>query len=389
MTQAPIYFNQGFEALDQLIAEKNYSSIMILVDENTHEKCLPLFLQKTENITNCEFIEIPAGEDTKQLFFVNQVLKTLKLSGLDRKSLLINLGGGVVTDFGGFVASIYNRGIDFVNIPTSLLAMVDASAGGKTGVDLCGIKNIVGTFSQPQMVIIETEFLETLPARELLSGFAEMLKHGLIQDEKQWKTLSEIKELSAKNIAGLIEDSVNVKLNVVTQDPTEKGLRKILNAGHTLGHAIETYFLWLDKNVIAKGESVGDKINNFITASLESDDDLSQPIVAENEGEPSITHGEAVATGLMLEAHLAWQKGFITKEVLNEIFYRLTELYPYFELPSAKILEQIMLHDKKNEGGKINFVMLRRIGECTPDKVECTLDEIQNAIDFYTENFPK
>ncbi|MGV4460269.1 3-dehydroquinate synthase [Ornithobacterium rhinotracheale] len=389
MTQAPIYFNQGFEALDQLIAEKNYSSIMILVDENTHEKCLPLFLQKTENITNCEFIEIPAGEDTKQLFFVNQVLKSLKLSGLDRKSLLINLGGGVVTDFGGFVASIYNRGIDFVNIPTSLLAMVDASAGGKTGVDLCGIKNIVGTFSQPQMVIIETEFLETLPARELLSGFAEMLKHGLIQDEKQWKTLSEIKELSAKNIAGLIEDSVNVKLNVVTQDPTEKGLRKILNAGHTLGHAIETYFLWLDKNVIAKGESVGDKINNFITASLESDDDLAQPIVSENEGEPSITHGEAVATGLMLEAHLAWQKGFITKEVLNEIFYRLTELYPYFELPSAKILEQIMLHDKKNEGGKINFVMLRRIGECTPDKVECTLDEIQNAIDFYTENFPK
>ncbi|MCK0204446.1 3-dehydroquinate synthase [Ornithobacterium rhinotracheale] len=389
MTQAPIYFNQGFEALDQLIAEKNYSSIMILVDENTHEKCLPLFLQKTENITNCEFIEIPAGEDTKQLFFVNQVLKSLKLSGLDRKSLLINLGGGVVTDFGGFVASIYNRGIDFVNIPTSLLAMVDASAGGKTGVDLCGIKNIVGTFSQPQMVIIETEFLETLPARELLSGFAEMLKHGLIQDEKQWKTLSEIKELSAKNIAGLIEDSVNVKLNVVTQDPTEKGLRKILNAGHTLGHAIETYFLWLDKNVIAKGEAVGDKINNFITASLESDDDLAQPIVSENEGEPSITHGEAVATGLMLEAHLAWQKGFITKEALNEIFYRLTELYPYFELPSAKILEQIMLHDKKNEGGKINFVMLRRIGECTPDKVECTLDEIQNAIDFYTENFPK
>ncbi|MRI63565.1 3-dehydroquinate synthase [Ornithobacterium rhinotracheale] len=389
MTQAPIYFNQGFEALDQLIAEKNYSSIMILVDENTHEKCLPLFLQKTENITNCEFIEIPAGEDTKQLFFVNQVLKSLKLSGLDRKSLLINLGGGVVTDFGGFVASIYNRGIDFVNIPTSLLAMVDASAGGKTGVDLCGIKNIVGTFSQPQMVIIETEFLETLPARELLSGFAEMLKHGLIQDEKQWKTLSEIKELSAKNIAGLIEDSVNVKLNVVTQDPTEKGLRKILNAGHTLGHAIETYFLWLDKNVIAKGEVVGDKINNFITASLESDDDLAQPIVSEDEGEPSITHGEAVATGLMLEAHLAWQKGFISKEALNEIFYRLTELYPYFELPSAKILEQIMLHDKKNEGGKINFVMLRRIGECTPDKVECTLDEIQNAIDFYTENFPK
>ncbi|MGV4567388.1 hypothetical protein ACQ1P0_11810, partial [Ornithobacterium rhinotracheale] len=127
------------------------------------------------------------------------------------------------------------------------------------------------------------------------------------------------------------------------------------------------------KNVIAKGESVGDKINNFITASLESDDDLSQPNVAENEGEPRITHGEAVAKALRIEAHLAWQKGFNTKEVFNEIFYRLTELYPYFELPSAKIMEQIMLHDKKNEGGKINFVMLRRIGECTPDKVECTL----------------
>lgn len=230
--------------------------------------------------------------------------------------------------------------------------MVDASAGGKTGVDLCGIKNIVGTFSQPQMVIIETEFLETLPARELLSGFAEMLKHGLIQDEKQWKTLSEIKELSAKNIAGLIEDSVNVKLNVVTQDPTEKGLRKILNAGHTLGHAIETYFLWLDKNVIAKGESVGDKINNFITASLESDDDLAQPIVAENEGEPSITHGEAVATGLMLEAHLAWQKGFITKEALNEIFYRLTELYPYFELPWLKFWSKLCCTTRKTKGAK-------------------------------------
>ncbi|QAR31080.1 3-dehydroquinate synthase [Ornithobacterium rhinotracheale] len=389
MTQAPIYFDQGFEALDQLIAEKNYSKIMILVDENTHEKCLPLLLQNTENILNCEFIEIPAGEDTKQLFFVNQVLKSLKLSGLDRKSLLINLGGGVVTDFGGFVASIYNRGIDFVNIPTSLLAMVDASAGGKTGVDLCGIKNIVGTFSQPQMVIIETEFLKTLPPRELLSGFAEMLKHGLIQDENQWKTLSQITKLDAENIAPHIKNSINVKLNVVTQDPTEKGLRKILNAGHTLGHAIETYYLWLDKSVIAKGEAVGDKINHFITQSLESDDDFSQPILSEKEGEPSITHGEAVATGLMLEAHLAWQKGFISKEEFSEIFYRLTELYPYFELPSAEILEQIMLHDKKNEGGKINFVMLRRIGECTPDKVECSRNEIQNAIDFYTENFPK
>lgn len=389
MTQAPIYFNQGFKALDQLIVDNKYSNITILVDENTHEKCLPLFLQNIENITNCEFIEIPAGEDTKQLYFVNQVLKSLKMSGVDRKSLLINLGGGVVTDFGGFVASIYNRGIDFVNIPTSLLAMVDASAGGKTGVDLCGIKNIIGTFSQPQMVIIETEFLETLPKRELLSGFAEMLKHGLIQDEKQWKILSEFKELKPKNIANFIEDSVNIKLNVVVQDPTEKGLRKILNAGHTLGHAIETYFFWLDKNVITKDEAVGDKINNFITASLENDNDLAQPIVSINEKEPSITHGEAVATGLILEAHLAWQKGFLSKEAFNEIFYRLTELYPYFELPSAKVLEQIMLHDKKNEAGKINFVMLRNIGECTPDKVECNLDEIQNAIDFYLKNFPK
>lgn len=397
MKQAPVHFNIGFSPLNQLLKEKEYSKVFILVDENTHQHCLPILMEETEALNVVDFIEIPAGEDTKQLYFVESVWNTLSDLGADRKSLLINLGGGVVTDFGGFVAATYKRGIDFVNIPTSLLAMVDASAGGKTGIDLNGVKNQIGTFSQPQFVIIHPQFIQTLAHRQVVSGFAEMLKHGLIQDKNHWKDLIQLNKLTPQALAPLIEDSVNIKINVVEQDPLEKGLRKILNAGHTLGHAIETFYLnqellikeqeeeWHDEEAL--DDLVEEILNLNIEEELESlDVNMSKEQEQEGQEEPSITHGEAVALGLILETHIAWQKGLLQKTEFNEIFYHLTEIYPPKKIPKIEDLLEVMKHDKKNEDGKIKFVMLHSIGHCEPHGVECSNTEIENAIKYYEEH---
>lgn len=374
MVQAPVYFENGFKKLDTLIAQNLYTKIAILVDEHTHSKCLPILLKSLERIDDVEFIEVPAGEGAKQLFYLNEILKRFSDMGMDRKSLLINLGGGVVTDLGGFAAAIYKRGIDFVNIPTSLLAMVDASAGGKTGIDHYGIKNQIGSFSQPKMVIIEPSFLKTLPAREITSGFAEMLKHGLIQSVAHWQDLIKIQALTVEQIAPFIKDSVSIKINIVEQDPTEKGLRKILNAGHTIGHAIETYFLNKEvKNSNAQVEKTGCDVYSSISTYHE----------------PIITHGEAIAAGLILESHLAHQKKLLNQEEMQSIFKSIARWFPYIAIPELDKLTEIMLHDKKNEKGKIKFVMLNAIGNCNPLGVECSPNEIQKAIDYYEQNYPK
>ena len=395
MKQAPVYFEKGFQALEKLIEDKKYTNVVVLVDENTYNYCLPELLEYTEKLNNVEFIEIPAGESSKQLFFVDSVLETLSDIGVDRKGLLINLGGGVVTDFGGFVASIYKRGIDFVNIPTTLLSMVDASAGGKTGIDHKGLKNQIGVFAQPQMVIVHPWFLETLPHRQIISGFAEMLKHGLIQDEKHWKNLTQITEINPENLIDFIEDSVNIKINVVEQDPTEKGLRKILNAGHTMGHAVETYYLnkeEAEQERYEEEDDVSSELDEMFDNILgETDLTLEEDTYSNNEEEDNsyITHGEAVAIGLVLESHLAWQKGFLSKEDFDEIFYHISEIFPYKEIPPLKELQKLMLHDKKNEAGKVKFVMLHSIGNCSPQGEECSFDEIEKAVNFYETNYPK
>ncbi len=244
----------------------------------------------------------------------------------DRKSLVINLGGGVVTDLGGFVASTFKRGVDFINVPTTLLSMVDASVGGKTGVDLGPLKNQIGVINQPKMVLVVTSFLKTLEERQLHSGYAEMLKHGLIQDSTYWEILKSVSTFDG--IDSLVQTSVGIKNKVVIEDPTEKGLRKILNFGHTLGHAIESYFL-------------------------------------ESEVHETLLHGEAIAIGMILEGYLSHKLSGLPENEMNDIkstFLSRYEKVSFTEEDIHNILS-LLKFDKKNSHGKINFVLLEQIGK--------------------------
>ncbi len=265
--------------------------------------------------------------------------------GADRKSLLINLGGGVVTDLGGFVACTYQRGIAFVNVPTTLLAMVDASVGGKTGVDLGVLKNQVGVIRDPDLVGIYPEFLETLEARQVRSGFAEMLKHGLIQDREYWETLSGLAGLDT--LGNHIHRSVQIKNRVVTADPLEKGHRKILNYGHTLGHAIESCFL---------------------------DSDSGEPLL----------HGEAIAIGMVLEAYLSVQTCGLPRQACDQIRTTILKFFPRVPLsgPMRDRALQLLRFDKKNAHGKVLFSLLRDIGQAEIDQ-EVAVDHILDAFDYY------
>lgn len=337
MKQAPIILEDSLIQLNSFLAEKNYSKIFFLTDSNTHDFCLPLVLSELEKTSTYEIIEIPPGEESKAIEIVIQVWETLSELNATRNSLLVNLGGGVVTDMGGFIASTYKRGIDFIHIPTSLLAMIDASVGGKTGIDLNQIKNQIGTFAQPQMIFIYSEFLQTLPKRDLSSGFAEMLKHGLIQDKNHWNNLIQIKDLDVKNIEPLIRDSIHIKKEVVEKDPLEKGLRKILNFGHTIGHAVESLFM-----------------------------DTENPLL----------HGEAIAIGMLVESILSFENELISKEELDEIFSNLIKIYGKTQINENSIddLIGLMKHDKKNQQDSISFSLIDGIGNC---KYDILLSEIQ------------
>ncbi|MGZ5196974.1 MAG: 3-dehydroquinate synthase, partial [Kaistella sp.] len=249
------FLDQDFSQLNHFLIDLKPSKIIVLVDENTHEYCLPVLLGNLETEIPFEIIEIEAGEDLKTIEIATQLWEILSDFEADRKALMINLGGGVITDMGGFVASTYKRGIRFINLPTTLLGMCDASIGGKTGIDHNFLKNIIGTFAVPEQIFVFPEYLKTLPFPELRSGFAEMLKHGLIADEKHWNDLISIQELSAENIFPFIETSMKIKQNIVEQDFREQHLRKTLNFGHTVGHALESLFLQQAKP-IPHGEAV-------------------------------------------------------------------------------------------------------------------------------------
>lgn len=328
----PIYFfNEAFEALNKSIKTNAYSSIFILTDTNTQENCCTFLLQKIETDKRIEVLEIDAGEKNKTLAKCTQLWETLSELGADRKSLLINLGGGVVTDLGGFVASCFRRGIDFIHVPTSLLGMVDASIGGKNGVDLGPLKNQVGVIRNPEMILIDTKFLTTLPAHELRSGLAEMLKHGLIYDKQYWEMFVELDKLDAEDLDLLIYASIQIKIAVVEQDPSENGIRKILNFGHTLGHAIESFSL--------------------------------------SNHSKSLLHGEAVAIGMLLEAYISSKLLEFPAEELLQIKEVVTNYYqnPTFSLEEIGEIIQLLKYDKKNSDGNINFVLLHQIGECKID----------------------
>lgn len=343
-----VNFNEdAYRKINIFISDYKPSAIFILVDENTNTHCLPILLQELETEAQIEIIEIEAGEENKNLDTCSGVWHALTELGADRKSLMINLGGGVITDLGGFVASAFKRGIAFVNIPTTLLSMVDASVGGKTGVDLGVLKNQVGLFSDPEMVLIDPRYLETISDRELRSGLAEIIKYGITYDVKLWNEINSFKELNISNITKLIHRSIEIKNEVVTKDPKEKGLRKILNFGHTLGHAIESYF-------------------------LESDD------------KENLTHGEAIAIGMITEAFISQKLLNFPSEHVKSIKETILSIYEKATIDVADYggIIELLIHDKKNVSGQVNFVLLTNFEQF---KLDCKVEKalLIDALDYY------
>ena len=340
-----VHFEEnGYKELNKLIKSKSYSSIFILVDENTHECCYGKFIPNL--VANCpiELIEIESGENNKNLDTCIGVWNVLTELNADRKSLLITLGGGVITDLGGFVASTFKRGIDFVNIPTTLLSMVDASVGGKTGVDLGVLKNQIGLFANPEMVLVDTNYLETVTPREIRSGIAEIIKYGLTYDVSLY---NEIKNSINLDVTKLIHRSIEIKNEVVIEDPKEQNFRKILNFGHTIGHAIESYFL-------------------------------------ESNKKEHLTHGEAIAIGMVCESFLSAQILGFPKDKLDNIKQVVLSIYGKTEIETDDfnaILEYLK-HDKKNVGGQVNFVLLTNLEQT---KIDCKVSTglILESIQYY------
>ncbi len=308
------------------LKHNKYNKIGILVDSNTEQYCYAILKHHLPAHTVCQ---IPEGEENKNLHSCETIWRWLTAEKFDRKSLLINLGGGVIGDMGGFCAASFKRGIDFVNIPTTLLAMVDASIGGKLGIDFEGFKNHIGFFQDPKLVIIYAPFLDTLPPQQVKSGFAEIIKHTLIADASYWPVLQET-QLEQTEWQDLICHSIGIKSRVVEQDPHEKGLRKILNFGHTIGHAIESFYLETDNKLL---------------------------------------HGEAIAIGMWCEAFLATEKGYLSSVEFTAISQFIQKVYGdlnIFEQDFPKIIAYC-LQDKKNEDDSIRCVLLKTIGEAIFD----------------------
>lgn len=339
----PIYFKNSLIELGKFIQESSYSRIFFLVDRHTAEYCLPVVMQALPELSEYDVIEIEPGEENKNIDFCIGIWNMLLDFGADRKSLLINVGGGVVGDMGSFAASTFKRGIDFVQVPTTLLSQVDASVGGKTGIDLNQVKNCIGTFSQPKAVFIESIFLNTLDNRQLNSGFAEMLKHGLISDKSYFTDLQNLNLYNLNN--ELIYKSVLIKNEIVKSDPKEQSIRKILNFGHTIGHAVESYFL----------------------------------------GGPSpLLHGEALAIGIICEAFISHKHNGLSADELNQIVETIKQHFPLVNIPAEsypQVLEY-MYNDKKNEKGKIGFALLNKIGGCDFDRF-ATREQIIDSLNFY------
>jgi len=341
----PVHFEEkAYAALSNLLKNNGYSSIFILVDENTLEHCYPKFIPNLTTDKTIEVIEIEAGEIHKNIETCVGVWNAITELGGDRKSLLITLGGGVITDLGGFVAATYKRGIDFVNIPTTLLSMVDASVGGKTGVDLGVLKNQIGLFSNPEMVLIDTSYLTTVTEREIKSGMAEIIKYGLTYDIRLFNEVKSIKNLK---INDLIFRSIEIKNEVVLQDPKENNLRKILNFGHTIGHAIESFYL------------------------------------ASEDKEP-LTHGEAIAIGMVCESYISTQLLGFPKDKLNDIKKTVFAIYNKTTLLKKDFSSIVTLlkHDKKNTNGQVNFVLLNNFEDY---KLDCKVPEklVLESLEFY------
>lgn len=339
----PIHFSdQPAEDLKSLLAKLSFSQLFILLDSNTQIHCLPIIEKALPADINL-FVVQP-GENNKTIDTCMKIWAAMTDAALDRKALVINLGGGVLGDMGGFCASIYKRGIRFINIPTTLLSQVDASVGGKLGVDFEGLKNHLGVFNEPETVLISQIFLSTLPKNELRSGFAEIIKHGLIRDKAYFESLN-FKNWEESDWKELIRHSIAIKTEVVSSDPKEAGLRKILNFGHTIGHAFETFYL---------------------------------------DGEKHLLHGEAIAAGMICEAWLSKQKLGLSAEELAKIEAAFFSVYGKITIEESEIesVLDLCLQDKKNEGNSLLFSLLKEIGDCHYN-IPITRQEIREAILYY------
>ena len=324
-----VYFgNDSWQKLQKIIDTQNFSSVAILVDSHTKAHCLPLFKAKIVMTHAPYIVEMSAGEEHKNIHSCIKIWEELSQKGFDRSSLLISLGGGVVTDLGGFIASTYMRGIASINIPTSLLAMVDAAVGGKNGIDLGVLKNQIGIIRDPLAVIVDTTFLNTMPKKQITSGFAEMLKHGLIYSTTYWADLHNFNVQNISETETLVWESILIKNKIVTEDQQEQGIRKTLNFGHTLGHAIESYCL---------------KSGHM----------------------PTLLHGEAIAIGMILALNISVNQLNFSKETCAAATQELLMVCGKVPFSNDDISEimKLLKHDKKNVAGEARFVLLEAIGK--------------------------
>ncbi len=327
--------------LQKTLSEVNFTQVAVLVDDNTLTHCYPII----ENVLpSHSLIQINSGEEFKTIKTCSTIWKKLTSHAFDRKGLLINLGGGVIGDMGGFCARTYKRGLQFINLPTTLLAQVDASIGGKLGIDFEGLKNHIGLFSEPDQVIVDPVFLNSLPKEELTSGFAEVIKHNLIADVANWNRLNKL-QLNDINWVNTIRHSIEIKKRVVEEDPFESGKRKILNFGHTIGHAVESYRMLMGKRIL---------------------------------------HGEAVALGMIAETQLSYQKKMITEYEKDAIEEYIDSKFNRIDIEADEIEKVVSyaVQDKKNEGNTILAALLDGIGSARWD-IQLTSEEAKASLRYY------
>ncbi|CDB04972.1 putative 3-dehydroquinate synthase [Prevotella sp. CAG:520] len=374
MQQQIIISNDIVHDLATAIAESEHDRVFVLTDDTTHECCLPkvtALLAQYDAVP----ITIAHGDQHKTLAALGDVWTALQHGGATRHSLLINLGGGMITDLGGFAAATFKRGINFINIPTTLLAMVDAAVGGKTGINFGGLKNEIGAFADARFVIINTCFLDTLDAENLCSGYAEMLKHALISDERMWAEHVNF-DLSQPDLAELqrmVAESIAVKERIVAEDPHEHGIRKALNFGHTIGHALEEFAL--QQATPSGGAVVSARLLPLARARTAP---KNRPLL----------HGYAVAFGLIGELYMSARKAGFPTERLHQTARFIRENYAQTEFTcnDYPTLLNLMRHDKKNTSGVINFTLLHNIGDIRINQT-ATDEEIREALDFIREGY--
>ena len=349
MNQDIIIADSLEQSLADAIGKVEHDKLFVLTDTTTKELCWPVVKDYAAMKDAC-MITIPPTDEAKTLETLADVWTALQKGGATRHSLMVNLGGGMVTDLGGFAASTFKRGMAYINIPTTLLSQVDASVGGKTGINFGGLKNEIGVFNCARSVILSSTFLRTLDRENLLSGYAEMLKHGLLSSKENWAELLcfDISAPDYEVLQSMVAKSVAIKEQIVKEDPTEKGIRKALNLGHTAGHAIESLALKEGRTVL---------------------------------------HGYAVAWGLLMELYLSARKcGFPAKE-MHQMEAYIKEHYGKFmyECKHYDMLCDFMAHDKKNQGGNINFTLLGGIGDIRINQT-ASMEEIEEMLDYYRES---